>query len=139
MTAGVPICTRVVHTMRFTPLGVATPTRYVVPPPSEGSTPSLCPAAQACSSSLVAGSCALSALRGSVCSSVLVGGVNLTLMPDTNLMFQAAGGAAALRVASASRVPRAFRAMERLHGRAGGCRLQAVRCTSLVRMVGGSK
>ncbi|KAF5835048.1 beta-ketoacyl synthase, partial [Dunaliella salina] len=45
----------------------------------------------ACSSSLAAGNCAVGALRAQACHSALVGGVNLALLPDTPLMFQAAG------------------------------------------------
>lgn len=45
----------------------------------------------ACSSSLVACQGALSALRLGQCGAAVVGGVNLTLLPDTPAMFQRAG------------------------------------------------
>jgi|LauGreStaDraftv2_3_1035109.scaffolds.fasta_scaffold61695_1 acyl transferase domain-containing protein len=46
----------------------------------------------ACSSALVACHTAMASLRLRQCSGALVGGVNLTLMPDTPAMFQRAGG-----------------------------------------------
>jgi acyl transferase domain-containing protein len=46
----------------------------------------------ACSSSLVAAHTAASALALGQCASAAVGGVNLTLSPDTPAMFKRAGG-----------------------------------------------
>jgi acyl transferase domain-containing protein len=45
----------------------------------------------ACSSSLVACQAAAVALRMGFCGGAVVGGVNLTLLPDTPIMFQKAG------------------------------------------------
>jgi acyl transferase domain-containing protein len=45
----------------------------------------------ACSSSLVATHCGLAALQLSQCPGALIGGVNLTLIPDTPITFQRAG------------------------------------------------